>query len=281
MAEHSANTQDSTTVAVAALDPSAGVKLRGVAGKAFFRLGTPIIFVSVLLLVWQIAVDFYKVKEIVLPAPSAIFARAVDVFPLLIKHAWPTTYESLVGFALAGMFGIALATVLVYSPIIRAAIYPTVVFFQLIPKIALAPLFIVWLGIGTESRLAFALFISFFPIVIATTAGLTNVPNDMLRLCRSLTATEWQVFTSVRFPYAVPYIFSGMKIAVTFAMIGVIVGEFITAQEGLGYLVLFGASQADTPLIMAAIAILCVVGLLLYASVAFAEQCMLRWFGHS
>jgi NitT/TauT family transport system permease protein len=281
VAEPSAKRQDGTNVAVAALDPNAGVKLRTAAGGAFFRLGPPIVFAIALLVVWQVGVEFYKVKEIVLPTPTAIFTRAVDVFPLLIKHAWPTTYESLIGFVFAGVFGITLATILVYSPIIRAAIYPTVVFFQLIPKIALAPLFIVWLGIGTESRLAFSLFISFFPIVIATAAGLISVPSDMLRLCRSLTATEWQIFASVRFPYAVPYIFSGMKIAVTFAMIGLIVGEFITAQEGLGYLILFGASQADTPLIMAAIAVLCVVGLLMYASVAFAELCMLRWFGHS
>ncbi|MGH9549855.1 MAG: hypothetical protein ACRD3W_10790, partial [Terriglobales bacterium] len=113
MAETSANARGSTTVAVAALDPNAGVRLRSVAGGTFFRLGPPIIFVIALLVIWQFAVDFYQVKEIVLPTPTAIFARAVNVFPLLIKHAWPTAYESLLGFVFAGIFGVSLATVLV------------------------------------------------------------------------------------------------------------------------------------------------------------------------
>src|SRR6185312_9296646 len=114
---------------------------------------------------------------------------------------------------------------LCYSTILREALYPNLVVFQLIPKIALAPLFIIWLGIGSPSRLAFAIFISFFPIVIATTAGLTNVDRDMVRLCRALTASEWQIFTSVRLPSALPYVFSGMKIGVTLSIIGVIIGE--------------------------------------------------------
>jgi NitT/TauT family transport system permease protein len=152
------------------------------------------------------------------------------------------------------------------------------VLFQLIPKVALAPLFIVWLGIGSQSRLAFALFISFFPIVISMATGLLEVDRDMLRLCRSLTATEWQIFTSVRFPAALPYLFSGMKIAMTMAMIGVIVGEFITAQAGLGYLIIFATSRAETGVIMAAIGLLCVIGLGLYGLVLLGEAAMRRWY---
>lgn len=269
-------------LAVATLDPNAGAaQIKAMAGQALFRVGTPVVFAASLLGLWEFLVAYYAVPSVILPAPSVIFDRIVQVHPFLLQHLVPTTLEAIGGFVLATVFGVSLATALVYSRWVRAAVYPSVVFFQLIPKIALAPLFIVWLGIGSESRLAFSLFIAFFPVVIATTAGLTNVPPDMLRLCRSLTASEWQVFVSVRFPYALPYIFSGMKIAVTFAMIGVIVGEFITAQAGLGYLILFAASQAETPLIMASIATLCVVGLLMFGSVAIAERLMLRWFGHA
>ena len=147
-----------------------------------------------------------------------------------------------------------------------------------IPKIALAPLFIVWLGIGSESRLAFSVFIAFFPIVIATLAGLDNVDRELIRLCRALRASEWQTFVHVRLPHAIPYIFSGMKVATTFAIIGVIVGEFITSQAGLGYLILFASAQAETALILAAILVLCIFGLIFYGLVAFAEVLTRRTF---
>jgi NitT/TauT family transport system permease protein len=239
----------------------------------------PLATAAAFLLFWEWGVRAWNVPSVILPPPSEVVSVLIRLWPLLAQHAVPTTTEAVAGFALATCFGVALATALVASSWIRAALYPNVIFFQLIPKIALAPLFIVWLGIGTESRLAFSLFISFFPVVIATSTGLTNVPADMVRLCRSLTASDWQVFVSVRFPYALPYIFSGMKIAITFAIIGVVVGEFITAQAGLGYLILFASSKAETGLILAAITVLCAVGLTLFALVAVAERLVLRRYG--
>jgi NitT/TauT family transport system permease protein len=186
--------------------------------------------------------------------------------------------ETVIGFLLAVVLGVALAVIITYSPNWRAALYPNLVFFQLIPKVALAPLFIVWLGIGMESRVLFALFIAFFPIVISMATGLAEVDASLVRLCRSLTASEWQVFVNVRFPYSLPYLFSGMKIAMTMAMIGVIVGEFITAQAGLGYLIIFATSRAETAVIMAAIGVLCALGLTLYGLVLLAEVGMKRWY---
>ncbi len=239
----------------------------------------PLATAAAVLLFWEWGVRAWQVPSVILPPPSEVAGVLVRLWPLLAQHAVPTTTEAVAGFILATLLGVALATALVASSWIRAALYPNVVFFQLIPKIALAPLFIVWLGIGTESRLAFSLFISFFPVVIATVTGLTNVPADMVRLCRSLTASEWQVFAHVRFPYALPYVFGGMKIAITFAIIGVVVGEFITAQAGLGYLILFASSKAETGLILAAIAVLCAVGLGLFALVAAAERLVLRRYG--
>lgn len=244
------------------------------------QVALPIGFAALVLGLWQFLVRFYAVPQVVLPAPTDIAARIVSAWPFLLQHAVPTTLEALGGFLLATVLGTALAVLLVYSRWARLALYPNVVFFQLIPKIALAPLFIVWLGIGSTSRLTFSLFIAFFPVVIATTTGLGQTPPDMLRLCRAFTASPWQVFTAVRFPYALPYWFSGLKIAVTFAIIGVIVGEFITAQAGLGYLILFAASQAETALILAAIAMLCVIGLGFYGLVALAERLVLDRYGH-
>jgi len=243
------------------------------------RIVLPILAPIVLLLIWQWAVGYANIPPSLLPAPTVVFERLVQTFPLLLEHTVPTTIESLLSFVLATVLGIGLAILTVYWRLFAISMYPTIVFFQLIPKIALAPLFVVWLGIDMPSRLAFAVFISFFPIVIATEAGLRSTPPDMLRLCTGLTATGWQVFTSVRLPYAVPHIFSGMKIAVTFAIIGVIVGEFISAQKGLGYIIIFASSQADTALILAAIFLLCVVGLALFGAVALAERLARRRYG--
>jgi NitT/TauT family transport system permease protein len=192
----------------------------------------------------------------------------------LLIHAVPTTLESAAGFAIATLLGIGLAILITYSEIAREALYPNLVFFQLIPKIALAPLFIIWLGIGSQSRIAFAVFIAFFPVVISTAAGFASVDKSMIRLCRALTANEWQIFSSVRFPAALPYIFSGMKIAITL----VIIGEFITAQAGLGYLIIFATARADTEISMAAIVVLCICGLLLYGLVALGEAIANRFY---
>ena len=240
----------------------------------------PVLFAAAVLLLWEWLVRAHAVPEVILPPPSAIYRRILTAWPFLVQHAVPTGSEAALGFLMATVLGIALAVLLAYSRWAHAALYPNVVFFQLIPKIALAPLFIVWLGIGSESRLAFSMFIAFFPVVIATLTGLNATPPDMLRLCQALTARSWQVFLSVRFPYALPHIFAGLKIAVTFAIIGVIVGEFITAQAGLGYLILFASRQAETALILASIAMLCVVGLLLYGAVAGLEKVILRRYGH-
>ena len=228
---------------------------------------------------WEYGVQLAGIPEVILPAPSSIFKVMISKNEILLRHSAPTILESAGGFGLASILGIGLAILLSYSRFASEALYPNLVFFQLIPKIALAPLFIIWFGIGSESRLAFAVFISFFPIVISTIAGFASVDTNMVRLCRSLTATEWQIFTSVKFPAALPYIFSGMKVAMTMAIIGVIIGEFITAQQGLGYLIVFATARADTVVGMAAITTLCAGGLLLYGLVAAAEAIANRYYG--
>ena len=239
----------------------------------------PLLLAGIVLLMWEFGVRLAGVPEVILPSPSAIAKVLFSKHEILLRHSRPTILESAGGFALASILGVGLAILLSYSRVAREALYPNLVFFQLIPKIALAPLFIIWFGIGSESRLAFAVFISFFPIVIATIAGFASVDTNMVRLCRSLTATEWQIFTSVKFPAALPYIFSGMKVAMTMAIIGVIIGEFITAQQGLGYLIVFATARADTVVGMAAIAMLCAGGLLLYGLVAAAEAVANRYYG--
>jgi NitT/TauT family transport system permease protein len=198
---------------------------------------------------------------------------------LLIVNAIPTAVETIGGFVLSVVFGGLLGILLSYSTLARDALYPNVILFQLIPKVAVAPLFMLWLGIGWESRLAISLFIAFFPIVISTVSGLNAADVAILRLCDSLTATRTQVFFKIRLPYSLPFLFTGMKISMTLAIIGVIVGEFITSQRGLGYIILFAGSRLETAIVMAALLVLCVVGLVLYGLVALAEQIIMKRFG--
>ena len=271
MASTGIGTETGAIIAGPATQKETGLaNLRGIA--------LPLALAAIVLGGWQLAVTLGHIPPVILPSPVSITEYIIDRYDILLMHAIPTTLESAAAFVLATLLGIALAIIITYSQIAREALYPNLVFFQLIPKIALAPLFIIWLGIGSQSRIAFSVFIAFFPVVIATTAGFANVDKGMLRLCRSLTASEWQIFTSVRFPAALPHIFSGMKIAITLAIIGVIIGEFITAQAGLGYLIIFATARADTEISMAAIVVLCICGLLLYGLVALGETIANRFY---
>ena len=195
-----------------------------------------------------------------------VWAVLSENYEILLRHALPTTLETIVSFTIAGALGVGLAVAITFSDRIREALYPNIVLFQLVPKVALAPLFIVWLGVGSQSCVTFGVFISFFPIVVSTASGLVGASPDTLRMCRSLAASKWQVFYLIRFPYAMPFIFAGMKVGVTMAMIGVIVGEFITAQIGLGYIIMFASSAGETATVLAAIVLLCVAGLVLYTA---------------
>jgi NitT/TauT family transport system permease protein len=244
-------------------------------------LALPIATAFLFLLLWQAIAVGGNISPTILPPPTMILQQLTANFPLIMKHTIPTTVETLLAFGISIPLGIALAALMVYSSTAYQSLYPNIIFFQLIPKIALAPLFIVWLGIGPSSRITFSIFICFFPILIATVAGLKSVEPNMLRLCRSLRMSTWQVLVRVRFPSSPPFVFSGMKVAVTLAIIGVVVGEFIASQRGLGYLILFASSRQQTDLALACIAVLCVVGLALYGAVVLAEKAVMRLYDFS
>jgi NitT/TauT family transport system permease protein len=242
-------------------------------------VGLPFGFAILVIVAWEMFCRIGKISPVLLPPPSAVWAVLSENYEILLHHALPTTLETIVSFTIAGALGVGLAVAITFSDRVREALYPNIVLFQLIPKVALAPLFIVWLGVGSQSCVTFGVFISFFPIVVSTASGLVGASPDTLRMCRSLAASKWQVFYLIRFPYAMPFIFAGMKVGVTMAMIGVIVGEFITAQIGLGYIIMFASSAGETATVLAAIVLLCVAGLVLYGIVAFAELVMRRWYG--
>jgi len=255
---------------------------RGVAGWQY-RLGRlvllPLLFALAVLVAWEVFCRASRVSPLLLPPPSAVWSVLSENCEILFQQSVPTTLETAIGFAVATLLGVALAIAITFSAWVREALYPNIVMFQLIPKIALAPLFIVWLGVGSRSCIVVAIFIAFFPVVVSTATGLVSAKPEVLQLCRSLTASEWQIFRLARFPYAMPFVFAGMKVGVTMAMIGVIVGEFITAQAGLGYIIMFASSAGETATVLAAIVLLCGIGLALFGLVALGEIAVQRWYG--
>jgi NitT/TauT family transport system permease protein len=239
----------------------------------------PLLFALTVLAAWELFCRASRVSPLLLPPPSAVWSVLSNNWEILFQQSVPTTLETITSFAAATLLGVGLAVAITFSAWMREALYPNIVMFQLIPKIALAPLFIVWLGVGGSSCIIVAIFIAFFPVVVSTATGLVSAKPEVLQLCRSLTASEWQMFRLARFPYAMPFVFAGMKVGVTMAMIGVIVGEFITAQAGLGYIIMFASSAGETATVLAAIALLCAIGLALFGLVALGEMAVRRWYG--
>lgn len=237
--------------------------------------------VGTLLLVlwgWNHVVESKVFPTVVLPPPSDVLDMLLLQNGFLLQHTQQTFLECLGGFALAALCGIGLAMLVTVSRVAREMLYPNLVLFQLIPTIALAPLFVLWFGLGSESRLAYAMCLALFPIVVASSTGLMNTSPYFVRLCESLTANRWQILFRVRFPFALPHIFTGLRIGLTLAIIGVVVGEFVTAQSGIGYLISYASSSLETALALAAIVYLLVAGLLLFIILMALEFTLNRIF---
>lgn len=237
----------------------------------------PAIVTVGVLLAWETAVRVLHVKAVLLPRPSAIAGVLWAQAPLILEHMWPTFYQIVLGFLLSLAGGAVVAVLITYSTAIRRGFYPLIVVSQIVPKVAVAPLFVVWFGLGDLSRLLLAFLIAFFPIVINTATGLTSVDDDFVRMGRAYMGSRWHIFTKIRLPHALPLIFGGMKISITLAVIGVVVAEFVAAQRGIGYLIVMANGLLDTPLMMAAIVALSAMGLALYGVVAALERVVVYW----
>jgi NitT/TauT family transport system permease protein len=233
--------------------------------------------VVAVLVFWEFAVILFDVREIILPKPSTIFTVMIEERALLIRNGWITLYEILIGFALSVVVGIGLAVTIVHSKILEKTLYPLIVAFQNVPRVAVGPLLVIWFGSGIASKSILVLLVCFFPIVVNTATGLKDVRQEMINLLLALRASRSQIFWKVRLPTAFPYILSGMKIAITLAVIGAIIGEFIAAEQGLGLIIMVATASLNTPLVMGAIAVLVVMGGALYALMSFLAEVLAPW----
>jgi len=243
----------------------------------FIRKLMPLAGILVFLLAWQIFVTLWTVPPYLLPSPIAIANTFIAEFPDLMRHSWVTIYEMIAGYALAVAIAIPLAIAITSSRRFNEFVMPTMLFFQIVPKVAIAPLFLVWFGVGATPKILVAFLISFFPIVIDAAVGLRSMSVEMGDLARSMGATRLQVFARFRLPTSLPYLFSGLKVAATLAIAGTVVGEFVGADKGLGYLLLVTNSNMQTSLMFATIVALTIIGLVFYYIVELIEALLIPW----
>jgi NitT/TauT family transport system permease protein len=236
----------------------------------------PVVSIAAFLLVWEAIIRLFEVPIYLLPPPSKVFHVAIGQSGFLFKHAISTSWAILLGFGIAFAIGIPVATLMVYSASFSRAIYPILITAQVLPKVALAPLFIVWFGFGLIPKVVMTFLIAFFPIVVDTLSGLKSVRPESLMLLRSMGASRWQSFWKVRLPTALPHIFSGLKIAMTFAVVGAIVAEFVASDAGLGYVLVDARANLDMVMVFAAIFWLIALGFLFYFAVEYAERIFVK-----
>ncbi len=239
----------------------------------------PIISVVIFVILWQYAIIIFEVPEYIMPPPSDFLVRLVEDRSLLFDQMQRTAYEVILGFVLATLVSVPLGFAIVSVKFIERALYPLIVFLQLTPKIAFAPLFIVWFGIGILPKVLITFLLCFFPTLVASMTGFRSLDERILYLTRSMGASSWHTLKYVRIPSALPYIFTGLKVSIVFAVTGAIVAEYVGANKGLGYLLLRGTSYLDTSLIFAVLVVLALMGLVFSYIVQITEQIVIPWRG--
>ena len=241
----------------------------------------PVVFV-VFVAAWEAVVRGWGLPEFLVPAPSGVARALVGGFRsgLYVEHFWVTFYEAVAGFLIAAAAGIAIGTVIAQFQLVERTLYPYVVAFQTLPKIAIAPLLIVWFGFGLSSKVVIAALVAFFPVLVNVIVGLKTVDAGKLDLMRSLDASRWQTFRFVTFPNALPFVFAGLDIAIVFGVLGAIVGEFVGSQRGLGNLILQFHTALDIASMFAVLLLLAILGVVLHLAMQFLQRRLIFWAHH-
>jgi NitT/TauT family transport system permease protein len=254
--------------------------LTAIAGQDIRRLLLPLMTIVGLVGLWWGAAIQFGWDKFIVPTPGDVWSELVQHRALLPAHFMTTLGETLGGFALAIAIGVPAAILIAYSALLSAMINPVLVAFNSIPKIAIAPIFVIWMGFGASPKIAMVVLLCFFPIVLSTATGLKSTAAEFLDLVRSLSRSPVQIFLRVRLPAALPHIFVGLKLAITLAVIGAVVGEFVGATHGLGYVIVASGQNANTALAFAAMAILGLMSMALFYAIAAVERLVIPWANH-
>ena len=235
------------------------------------------LFFVILLALWELLVEVFRVPTFILPPPRDLYAAFTAKFYILYKHAMVTFLEAVGGFALSFILGVGFAISVVYSRHLQNTIYPLIVILYAMPKSAFAPLMVIWIGYGLFSKIAIAFLVAFFPIVVNTVLGLKEVEPELLDLARINRASQFDIFRKIRLPNSLPYMFAGIKVALVLSVTGAIVAEFVAANEGLGYLILQANYSLDTALALVILLILALLSLTLFMGVEILQRKMAPW----
>jgi NitT/TauT family transport system permease protein len=241
------------------------------------RYGPPTAAILATILAWHAVSIWVGVSPLILPSPGLVLETAYQYHAILPKHTMVTIVETVLGLLLSLLISVPLAIMIVWSPILRRTIYPLILGMQSIPKVALAPLFLIWIGYGMSSKVLIAASIAFFPILVDTVTGLALVERNLLDMFKVLRASTFQTFIKIRIPSAMPYFFSGTKVAVTLAVIGAVVGEFVGSDEGLGYLIMVSGSELNTAMVFVVLTILSIMGALMFEAVGVLQRIVCPW----
>lgn len=240
-------------------------------------IGAPVAGAAVVLAAWWLATILLDIRSYFLPSPPDVVTAFRQQSDYLWSEAWVTLWETLAGFAIAAVTGLAAAAILTASRIVQEAALPMIVALNAVPKVAIVPLLIVWMGYGPLPKITLVVLISFFPVVVATMAGLTSTPGELGELARSLDSPRWKTYLKFRVPWALPQVFVGLKLAISLAVIGAVVAEISSPNSGLGSVIVVAGQGADTPLAFAAIMLLAGLGIGLFYLVGAAERRLLPW----
>lgn len=240
-------------------------------------IGQPIAALIVFVLLWELICRAFSIPAYLVPAPSAIWVDTWKLAGQVSMHTLATTQTTLLGFLASLVISLPLAVMLTASPMIANAIYPLLVLTQSIPKVALAPILVVIFGSNELPRVVVTFLVAFFPLVLSVAAGITSVPPELIELGRACRASRWRELWRIRLPYAVPFIFSGLKAAITLSVVGAVVGEFVNADKGLGYLIVTATAFFQVPLAWGALVLLSLMGIILFQIVVIIEQVFFPW----
>lgn len=232
---------------------------------------------AVLFLVWEYAVQIFGIKAYLLPPPTQIAEEFVKRTDIVFANALITLWEILAGFALGIVVSVPLALSIAYSRSMEQSIYPVIVFLQIVPKIAVAPLFIIWFGDGFAPKMLLVFLLSFFPIVVGSIAGFKSLDPDIMDFARTTGAGGWRMFAKIRLPQALPALFTGLKVGAALSATAAVVAEFVASTKGLGYLLLQYNGDLNTPMVFATVIVLSVIGLALYYAVELIERAIIPW----
>jgi NitT/TauT family transport system permease protein len=242
-----------------------------------WNTAAPWIYAVALFVIWESAVHLLALPNYILPAPSEIMGAIVEYWPAIWKNSLQTLYTTLAGFALAVVGGLALGLLVGWSRFIYSGLYPLMIGFNAIPKVAVVPILVIWFGIGTVPAILTAFLIAFFPIVVNVATGLATIEPEMEDVLRALGARKMDIMLKVGIPRSMPYFFGSLKVAITLAFVGSVVSETIAANSGLGHMMLAAQSQFNVPLVFAGLMMLAVEGIIMYALMAWLEMRMTGW----